>query len=159
MIDEYPGTGCPNCEGIGFYTDAPYLMNLNKPPSKPINRFPCPWCKGEKFDQEKWVEYQPHQQRPKEFCDIRLNTGLEIRCCYPNSDIFNPWMEYNKAITIRIPNRITDDMVTHVRITKCSPWDSEDPMMKTAEDEERIAKAAAKQKRKQEARELRRCAS
>lgn len=38
-----------------------------------------------------WVDYQPHRNREKAFHDIRLRDGSVRLCCWPNSDVWNPW--------------------------------------------------------------------
>ncbi len=141
---------CPNCEGKG------YLLGGSALDTAPPPRLDCGWCRGLKFDRNVWVTYHPHQQRPKAFIDIILEGGMEVECCWPNAYAWNPWLRYNRGKNV--PSRITDEMVTHVRLSKRQPWndpeeDDEPPRWDyvAAKEKKDKALAAAQAKRERKA--------
>jgi hypothetical protein len=94
---------CPECRGVGHHVCGGYI------PSQPVTIHKCEWCHGAKvFDETRWVDYQPHRQRPKEQVDIELRDGTIVKGCWPNGDSFFP-LHSNEG-------RIKDYRVVRVRL-------------------------------------------
>lgn len=82
-----------------------------------LKNIECMWCHGAKeIDPDAWVPYQPHQQRPKRFCDITLRDGTVMENCYPNGDAFFPSGKQQPGV--KFVRRVADYRVTHVRVTR-----------------------------------------
>ena len=100
---------CPECNGVGFHKGSEDLTGTV--------HYECAWCHGTKeIDPDKWVDYQPHQQRPKQFCDIELRDGTIIEGCWPNADTFTQMVEPFKG-------QFKDYQVVKVKLSKRQPWD------------------------------------